>query len=69
MSPWPIVLLCADGAVLLASIRRNYFGVVLRTTLKKMVCVASSTASTTSPIAGSCLSAAADAHIHMVVAC
>ena len=53
--PWTIVLLCAYGAVLLASMRRNYFGVVLLTTLKKMVCMTSSTTSTMAPVAGSCL--------------
>ena len=68
-SPLTFVLLCADGAVLLASVRRLYFRVDLRTSLDNVVCTASFIIGTMSLIAGSCLHAAADAQAHVVVAC
>ena len=69
MRSWSTVPLYADGAVQLASVRRNYFRVKPRTTLKKLVCMASLTMHTTFLSAGSCLQGAVDARSQVAVAC
>ena len=69
MRSWRTVPLYADGAVLLASVRRNYFRVKPRTTLKKLVCMASLTMHTAFLFAGRCLIDAVDARFQVVVAC
>ena len=69
MSPLTLALLCADGAVLLTSVRRQYFRVEQRNTLDVMVCMVSSTTVVTYRAADSSFHAAADALVHVLVAC
>ena len=69
MRPLIFVLLCADSAVLLASVRRQYFRAELRIIVDFMVCMALSIVSVTPLDAGSCLRAAADTQVHVVVTC
>ena len=68
MRPLIFVLLCADNAVLLASVCRQYFRVELRIPLDIMVCMALSIMSATPLVVDSCLQAAADAQVHVAVA-
>ena len=69
MRSWRAVPLYADGAVQLASVRRNYFRVKPRATLKKLACMALLTMHTAFLSAGSCLQGAVDARFQVVVAC